>query len=53
MSEATKYSIVKFDTNSNHTYFENSEGTGVKHEFDAEGNTTYYETSDGSEPNKV
>ena len=42
-----EYPIIKYDSNNNNIYYENSNGSWTKSEYDSKGNETYYEDSDG------
>ena len=43
-----EYPIIKYDSNNNNIYYENSNGSWTKSEYDSNNNKTYYENSNGS-----
>ena len=47
LKEETRYPIIKYDSNGNKTYYEDSDGYWYKREYDSNGNMTYFETSSG------
>ena len=42
-----EYPIIKYDSNNNNIYYENSNGSWTKSEYDSNNNKTYYENSNG------